>query len=406
MTHKPIRQGHVVNGPYVSGRYKWGVSNGDNTRSRTQAQMDAEFAQVAALGCGWLRHDLRFSVVRGGAADPGSYTWTQYDLLIQRAWNAGLRVCLMLWFFPQWVNGTTDTANLPTDLGAGGSARFSQFVTDVVNRYKRGNANLTGGAHVSHFEIGNEINNASWFKDQANGNGPNVVKYGQLLSGAYDAAKAADPYCTIITAGGVNTGPYQSPYISDIPGAGGSIHRVYFLERLYALGYKNKFDAVGWHPTTAPDPGIMPYRKADGSRQASSAYGWAQMFSDSFGGTRKNARAVMEDNGDAHKPIWATEFAGYGIQAAAAAADQYVDGFTAQGATGVRQDVNITANLIGDMIEREVETWAALDWTGPAMIYTHAGYGPDVALSLVDGTMAPRDRWYRYQYAVKKASSR
>lgn len=193
-------------------------------------------------------------------ADPsktGTYTWTNIDVQVAAAVNAGLTPHFLF------------TAALGS---APNVAVFTDFVTQAVTRYR---------TYCTTWEILNEINHwAFWGETPVN-----PAAYVTLLQSVYPAIKSLQPASTVITAGlqQINTagGFGQSP--------------VDFLTNIYAAGGKNYFDAVANHPYTL-DTGVETSGSIVPSESSVAFTRDAQLY------------ATMSANGDAGKKIWWTEF--------------------------------------------------------------------------------------------------
>lgn len=144
---------------------------------------------------------------------------------------------------------------------------------------------------IDAYEIGNEPNIASEW-----GLGPpDPAAYTELLRIAYTQIKSADPDAIIVTGGLAPVGNTNTPDAMD--------DRL-FLEEMYAHGAADYFDVLGVHPYGfAYPPEIDPeaqYRMPGG-----------HITLDTHGlcfRRVEHLRAIMEQNNDGDKPIWATEF--------------------------------------------------------------------------------------------------
>ena len=145
---------------------------------------------------------------------------------------------------------------------------WGDSVYNTVSRYR---------GRIAAYQICNEPNLAEmWHKPRH----AQPAEYVSFLREAYQRAKAADPNCLIVTAGLAING-----------GAGDlAMDDVQFLRGMYAAGAKPYFDVLGSHP-----------------------YGFGYAPEDNWSNPVhcfrrvEQERAVMVENGDAAKPIWATE---------------------------------------------------------------------------------------------------
>jgi hypothetical protein len=110
--------------------------------------------------------------------------------------------------------------------------------------------------------------------------GGDPTLYAELLRLTYQSLKAGDPHCRV-AVGGLDGRP-----------------RLSFLQGLYAAGGQRYFDALCVHP--------YPYRSED------LAWDWVDAL-----------REVMVSHGDAHKPIWITEYGWSSVPAGQFGATEY-----------------------------------------------------------------------------------
>ncbi|MBI4491588.1 MAG: hypothetical protein HY690_02205, partial [Chloroflexi bacterium] len=166
---------------------------------------------------------------------------------------------------------------------------FADFVSALVSRYKQGSP--IGRLHA--IEIWNEVNLAREWGDKAI-NQAQAADYVRLLKLAYQAAKAADPSITVVTAGLSPTGWNDDTARPDDT----------YLQWLYDAGMKGSYDVLGAHGNTqAPDPtlAIGTWKGCDG--------GARYCEHGSFYFRRiEQLRDLMVKNGDAARQIWLLEF--------------------------------------------------------------------------------------------------
>ncbi|MGQ9683059.1 MAG: cellulase family glycosylhydrolase [Anaerolineae bacterium] len=192
--------------------------------------------------------------------------WDKYDAIVEMVNARGLELIVRLDHPPDWTRHDGDARGsfCPPD----NLEDYGDFVETVVRRYK---------GRVRYYQIWNEPNiYPEWGEQPVDPEG-----YTRLLQMAYRRAKAADPDCVILCAGLAQTIEQGPRDLSDL----------IFLQRMYDAGVRGSFDVMGcmaygiW--TGATDHRTAPDR-VNFSR--------AQLI-----------RAIMVRNGDADKPIWATE---------------------------------------------------------------------------------------------------
>lgn len=196
-------------------------------------------------------------------SSPGRPLWldtkeNDLDNVLKAAATQNMPLVLRVDEVPGWAGGSPGGA----DLG-------------VVERFYAAMATYAGGRVVA-YEILNEPNLAfEW------GGPPSAAAYTAFLQAAYRGVKAGNPSAIVIGGGpSPNTG-----------GFGGTIEDTDFLNGMYAAGAKGYMDALGVHnyggntePERDPSTCGICFRRAELYRR------------------------LMERNGDAGTPVWATEF--------------------------------------------------------------------------------------------------
>lgn len=246
----------------------------------TPAQQQAQAARIAGTGATWVRIEIDWWYVQDGGRN--SFAWAGPDSAVTAAKGHGLNVLLLIQKTPPWARTTANGSTPPTNV-----AEFATFAATVVARYRP--------YDVYAFEVWNEPNLATFWADPVTGK-PNLQGYVSLLKAAYPAMKAATPLgITVVSAG---LAPWGRTGTSP---DGRAVAPLTYLQQMYAAGAKNYFDAVGWHPYTAP---ALPNDVSDYNA-------WSQMsvdFRNTNGSIRqKSARTIMTENGDAGKMIVMTE---------------------------------------------------------------------------------------------------
>ncbi|HEX2174177.1 MAG TPA: hypothetical protein VHL09_17225 [Dehalococcoidia bacterium] len=195
--------------------------------------------------------------------DPGRFDWEYPDQVVAWAEGQGLRPVLRLDHPPRWATGREGNAP-PRD-----AADYERFVEAVARRYQ---------GRVAAYILWNEPNlTIEW-----GGLPPNPAAYLDLLRAGYTGAKRGDPAAVTVAAGLSSTNGDGERAIDD---------RVY-LRELYRLGAAPYFDVLAAHPYGFGRPASDPALPGDRL---------------SFLRVR-DLRAIMEEHGDAAKPVWATEY--------------------------------------------------------------------------------------------------
>src|SRR4051794_18509603 len=218
---------------------------------KSDAEMNAEFADYAKLGVDWVRTDFHWNLVQPTSG--GGYNWSLPDKVVNAAAAHGIKVVGVLSSLPNWVDKSLSSSTSQQSL--------ANLASDAAQHFK---------GKVDHWEILSEQNMM----------GITPANYTKALKGAYTAIKAVDSGDTVIAGG-----------TAAVPNTGNGLYgAVDYLKQMYDSSAKGYFDAVGYHPYSYP---LMPNDPASWN-------GW-QMMEDGM-------RQTMVANGDGGKQIWMTEF--------------------------------------------------------------------------------------------------
>jgi hypothetical protein len=139
--------------------------------------------------------DLNWSAIQ---RRDGSYDWTRYDTIFERAAAAGVRIMPVLVGSPRWV------AARPQWPPQSRSDRlaFRRFTAAAVDRYGPHGSFWAGKPYPSWlrawwWQVWNEPNHRSWWTDGR----PDARAYASLLIEISGAAKGADSDAKILSAG-------------------------------------------------------------------------------------------------------------------------------------------------------------------------------------------------------------
>lgn len=192
--------------------------------------------------------------------------WAKYDRIVDLANRYGIQVIARLDNPPAWSRSDGDSRGTlapPDDVDD-----FGAFVYAVVLRYR---------GKVRYYQIWNEPNIYPEWGEQA----VDAAGYVQLLQVAYRRAKEADPDCVILCAGLAQTLESGPLNLNDLT----------YLQQMYDAGVKGYFDVMG----------VMAYGLWTGP-------GDHRVHPDLTNFSRPQLiRGIMVRNGDADKPVWATE---------------------------------------------------------------------------------------------------
>jgi hypothetical protein len=224
-----------------------------------------------AAGIRWVRQELRWEEIEplgpGRFVHPefGNSTWEKYDDIVHQARDLGLGLILRLDTSPGWARSPSapDGHAPPEDL-----EQWRRFVRLVAERYR---------GRVGYYQVWNEPNLAiEW-----GGQPVDPPGYARLLRVAYETIKAADPSATVLSAALAPTRDERAE----------ALNEVLFLQRLYDAGASGAFDilsANAYGLRSGPDDMRLDHDDVNFSRPL-------------------RLRELMVRNGDAAKPIWASE---------------------------------------------------------------------------------------------------
>jgi polysaccharide biosynthesis protein PslG len=246
-----------------------------------QAATSRIINQVKDLGFHWVRQLFQWQAIEG--ADKGQFDWSEADRVVKAANDAGVKIIARLDFAPDWSQAVPVPNGPPDDIND-----FGDFVNAFVARYGPGSSQGVG--RVDAIEVWNEPNLAREWGGKAI-NQDQAGAYVNMLRIAYEAAKAADPGITVISAGLTPTGTDDDTARPDDV----------YLQWMYDAGAGAYFDVLGAHGAgyKAP-PDMSPDAVA-----ADQSFGGHPSFS--FRRVEQ-LRDVMVRNGDSGKQVWLLEF--------------------------------------------------------------------------------------------------
>jgi hypothetical protein len=242
------------------------------------ATTDRDLAKIQALGFGWQKSLFRWRDIE--AAGKGQFDWAESDRVVQASTAAGMKIIARLDFPPSWARADGANNGAPDNY-----QDFADFVRAFVDRYKAGSPNGT----VQAIEVWNEVNlQREWGSPISP---QSAAGYVRLLKLAYQAAKAADPTVTVISAGLSPTGWSDDTAQPDDQ----------FMQWLFDAGMKGSYDVLGGNgnvqcPSVDAQPGACPVM-AD--RMAHPSFYFRRI---------EQLRDIMVAAGDADKQIWLMEF--------------------------------------------------------------------------------------------------
>lgn len=242
------------------------------------ANVERTLDLVKAAGFHFIKQELLWSDVerptKGQYEDPavpGRSSWAKYDRIVELARERGLEVIFRIDTSPAWARSAVADRNvqMPERTPPRSLDDYGDFVAAVVRRYR---------GQVRYYQIWNEPNLAAEWGGQR----PDPPAYTRMLRIAATRARAIDPSVVILSAALAPTVQNDEQAMPD----------TVFLQGMYAAGARPYFDILS----------ANAYGLRDGP--------------DDWRFTRPNdvnfarpilLRALMVRNGDAAKPIWASE---------------------------------------------------------------------------------------------------
>lgn len=303
------------------------------------ADIDATLTKLQSIGVQNIRVFVPWGLIEPLAQ--GSYNWTLMDNVMNAAAAHNMGVLAEVSSTPLWA---APSGTLP-GAGAPNPQDYVNFISQVAKRY---------GNTISAYEIWNEVNSASFYQPMS------PTSYTALLKAVYPVLKQLDPTATVV-AGAL------APLV-DFFGVTASAPT--YVAAMYAAGAQGFFDALSVHPYDFSQ--LVKFSQGEGIPLTAISQ-------------VEGVRALMVQNGDGTKLIWATE---YGFQTVLDSNGKVTD------ASNQSQ-----AAFIQDMIT----AWRALTYTGPLYIYTtrdgtpgtDTGYGiyqtdwtPKLAVAVIQKAIA------------------
>ncbi len=298
---------------------------------------------VSRLGVKWVKFQFAWDLMEPQQGQFSDVLY-KYRIMVQNANQAGLKVMISITKAPDWARATTEEDGPPRD-----PQDLASFITRLMGEVR---ADLYGNSYFAAIEVWNEPN----LRREWNGGTLGGAEYMRYFDAAYNAIRAGEggQSVTIVTAGLAPTG------IND--GVSAVDDRA-FLRQMYAAGLSNpayQNVAVGVHPYGAANP---PDARWCGSSDCG-GQGYNNHPSWFFLDTLEDYHAIMQENGDMGRQLWATEF-GWGTY----------EGFTLSDGTPAPPPADppyfqwITEQQQGDYIMRAFEIGQSLPYLGPMILW-------------------------------------
>ena len=233
----------------------YGVAAGGDLVNLRQEDLNNYFQEIKNLGATWVRWDVDWQLVQ--PANSQNYDWKDTDRVAATARKYGIKSLGIITYSPQWAQNDICPSGKqcpPEDVDT-----FANFSGVVAQRYK---------GTVDDWEIWNEPNDQKYWYPA-----PDAGNYSELLKAAYTKIKEVNPNAIVVSAGLTDMGDEEGISISPLT----------FVETMYERGGKDYFDVLALHPYTYPGYD----------------YGWPQITA---------VWKAMDENDDAGKKIWITEY--------------------------------------------------------------------------------------------------
>lgn len=251
--------------PYRGLGQSIGGVNVELIQYESEAELNHQLDQIAALGFTWVRQPIYWEYVE---PEQGQWDWAAYDRVIEAvAAHPQLQLIAVLDGTPRWAR---DPMAVEHPFAPPASvADYTAFVREFTQRYH---------PSVDYYQIWDEPN----IREHWGNLDPRAAHYVAMLKNAYTTIHSADNKAMVITAAlapNTESGPEN---ISDI----------LYLKAIYDLGGSDSFDAAAGKPygfDLPPDDRTVDWGVLNFSRLIL-------------------LREEMVARGDGHKPLWGSNF--------------------------------------------------------------------------------------------------
>jgi len=247
-----------------------------------EAKMRRSLEMIREAGFHWIRQEFPWQDIEIHAkgdfqdrrTEPHKSAWLKYDRIVELATANGLEIIARLDAPPAWSRAVGEARGTlaPPD----NYEDYGDFVAAVVKRYR---------GRIQYYQIWNEPNiYPEWGENPIS-----AQQYVALLKVGYRRVKEADPAAVVISASLAQTIELGPRDVNDF----------IFLQQMYDYGAKDYFDILSvqsYGLWSGPGDRRMRPRVLNFSRPL-------------------YLRDIMVKNGDATKPIWASELAWNAIPA-------------------------------------------------------------------------------------------
>jgi polysaccharide biosynthesis protein PslG len=228
------------------------------------------FKMLRAAGVGWVRQQFAWKEIERDAKGDfldrkwGRSAWDNYDSIVDLALAHRIELIARVDTTPAWARPGSDWDQTPPDR----DEDLGDFLYDLASRYR---------GKVRAYQVWNEPNLAiEWGRRP-----PDPAAYARLLRVARDRIKQADPEAIVLSAA-------MAPTLEESERA---LNELVYLQGLYDAGGQGSFDVLA----------VQAYGLRSGPDDR-------RLADDDVNFSRSLlVRELMVRNGDAARPIWATE---------------------------------------------------------------------------------------------------
>jgi hypothetical protein len=238
--------------------------------------LDWLMAHLNTLDVGWVKVQVSWKIYQPDPDRLDEARFGELDRLITAANDSDIKVLLSVAKAPEWSRPTTELDGPPADY-----AHFESFMGILASRYQ---------GQVDAYELWNEPN----LRREWNGYPLSAADLVQLIAAGARGVRAADPNALVISAAPATTG------IND--GISAIDDRVY-LQQMISAGVTDLVDAMSAHPYGWANPPDSSFGDPDPAVPSHNNH--PSFF---FLDTMNDYRAILDQSGNGHMPIWVTEF--------------------------------------------------------------------------------------------------
>ena len=234
-------------------------------------KIDKTLQMIAQANIPWIKQEFPWQEIefeKGYFHDDkwDKSAWEKFDRIVDMADKYGLKIIARVSHPPAWAKAGDDSGPLKDNQD------LADFTNALLDHYD---------GRIQYVQVWNEPNLAAeWVPGQA----VEPAGYAEMMKTVYPAVKQEHPDAVILSA----------PLAITLEGTSlrGNMNELEYWARLYDNGIKDNFDIASANaygldqpPDAPPGERVLNFRRVE------------------------LLRAIMEDNGDAGKPVWLNEYA-------------------------------------------------------------------------------------------------